>query len=213
MSKRKFTTVLGATLVLAMAGGSVEAQKLYRWVDKDGKVHYSDHVPPEAVDQARDTLNDQGRRVDHVERAMTDEERAAHEAELARLAEEAERAEEQAKQDRMLLTSYEDEAALERSFQERFDLLEQTLATTRLGIESQEASLADLLDHAAGIEREGKKVPAGIAASIETAERQVREQRVYLQRREAERTELQREYESVLARYREIVARGDVDPG
>lgn len=212
MSKRKFTTVLGATLVLAMASSGVEAQKLYRWVDKDGKVHYSDHVPPEAVDQARDTLNDQGRPVDHVERAMTEEERAAFEADLARQAEEAARAEEQAKQDRILLTSYEDEAALERSFQERFDLLEQTLATTRLGIEGQEASLADLLEHAAGIEREGKKVPAGIATSIDTAERQVREQRVYLQRREAERAALQEEYERVLARYREVIARGGVDP-
>lgn len=44
-----------AALLLAgvLAAGSAQAQ-VYRWVDKDGKVHYSDNPPPDAkVDQRK----------------------------------------------------------------------------------------------------------------------------------------------------------------
>src|SRR5690606_7884572 len=91
---------LSVALALALSGAA-EAQKLYRWVDKDGKVHYSDHVPPEAVDQARDELNDQGLKVRSVERALTPEEIAERDARLKREAEEAALAAEQAKRDQV----------------------------------------------------------------------------------------------------------------
>jgi len=44
-------TLIIASLLLEPAA---DAQKLYRWVDKDGKVHYSDTVPPSEVGKARD---------------------------------------------------------------------------------------------------------------------------------------------------------------
>jgi len=196
---------LSVALALALSGAA-EAQKLYRWVDKDGKVHYSDHVPPEAVDQARDELNDQGLKVRSVERALTPEEIAERDARLKREAEEAALAAEQAKRDQVLLSSYDSEDALVRSYQERFDLLEQSLATARMGIESQEKSLADLLAHAASLERAGKKVPKGIADSIAMARRQVGEQRAYMERREHEKVALQAEYDQTLERYRQLRA-------
>lgn len=34
-------------LVLAAAAGSAAAQTTYRWVDKDGRTHYSDQAPPQ----------------------------------------------------------------------------------------------------------------------------------------------------------------------
>ena len=40
----------------APTAGPLEAAKLYRWTDAEGRVHYSDRVPPEAVDKAHDQL-------------------------------------------------------------------------------------------------------------------------------------------------------------
>ena len=64
-----------------LAAGTAEAQKaskrLYRWVDRDGKVQFSDSLPPEAVDQARTEISESGRVVADVDRALTAEERAA----------------------------------------------------------------------------------------------------------------------------------------
>src|SRR3954471_14664939 len=35
-----------AALGIAVAAAAVDAQQLYRWVDKDGRVHYSEQPPP-----------------------------------------------------------------------------------------------------------------------------------------------------------------------
>lgn|SRR5690606_1177341 len=210
MTRLKTFVVSTAAISLLLALSSpASAQKLYRWTDKDGKVHYSDQVPPEAVDNARSELNDQGITVKKVDRAMTAEERAAQEAAAEEAAEQARLAEEKARNDDMLLTSYPDEAALERSYQERFDLLDQSIESARIGVQSQQKSLGELLAHAAGLEKAGKVVPASINQSIELARRQLGEQTEYLKRRETEREALQAEHASAVVNYRRIKAEAD----
>jgi hypothetical protein len=204
--------LLVATLSLCLAeAASAQKKKLYRWTDDKGEVHYTDQLPPEAAQRARDQLNDAGRAVERVERAMTPEERAIAEAEKQRLLEEQRVAEEQAKMDAVLIGSYPTEADLARAYKERFDLVERSIESAQIGIGSQEKSLTDLLAHAAGLERNGKPVPEGVAKSILTTRRQVDEQRAFLAKREAERAELQKEYDGVLARYRELSSRTSDD--
>lgn len=205
---RALPTLLVSALALAFAA-QADAQsgkkKLYRWTDAEGKVHYTDALPPEASRNARDTLNDAGRAVEHTERALTEEERAARDAEAARLAEEQRLAQEQAKMDAVLVSSYPSEADLTRAYKERFDLIEQSVESARVGIRSQEKSLTDLLAHAGDLERNGRPVPAAVIESIGKTRAQVADQRGYLTKREAERTALQQEYDDVLARYRKLV--------
>ncbi len=193
--------------MLAGAAADAEAQKLYRWVDKDGKVHYSDKVPPSEVDQARQELNTQGRTVDSVDRALTPEEqaaadRAAQEAEVARKAKEA-----QDRMDQMLLSSYDQESDLKRAYDERFDLLDQSIVSAETGIKSQERSLADILAHAAELERSGKPVGDSVKASIDLSRRQVQQQNEYLKKRQDERAALEQEFAETVARYRELKAK------
>ena len=50
------TQLLLPVLLLALAAGSAageEKQKLYRWVDKQGQVHYGDSVPAEYAERYR----------------------------------------------------------------------------------------------------------------------------------------------------------------
>ena len=49
---RMYTVCL---LSLALLATGADAQNLYRWVDKNGKVHYSDQPPPKEI--VRKTLN------------------------------------------------------------------------------------------------------------------------------------------------------------
>ncbi len=196
-----------ATLAFALSALSFDAdaqRKLYRWTDKDGKVHYTDQLPAEAVKDKQEELNNQGMAVRTTERARTPEEQAAWEAEQARLEDERKVAEEKAKMDSVLTSSYPTEADLARAYKERFDLLEQSLESARVGIRSQEKSLAELLAHAADLERNGQKVPAGITDSIARTRGQVNEQRAYLERREKEHEALKAEYDRLLTRYREL---------
>lgn len=198
----RVSTVLAFALVLSLLSAPVLAQKLYRWVDAEGKVHYSDSLPPEALDQARDEINRSGVTVNRVDRALSAEERATKQVEEAEAARLASIKAEQDKMDAVLMGSYATEADLARAYRERFDLLDQSLEAARVGIRSQEKSLEDQLAHAASLERGGKPVPATVKSTIESARRQVEDQREYLRRREAERQSLQTEYDGILQRYR-----------
>jgi hypothetical protein len=195
---------ISAALVLAVLAAPAAAQKLYRWVDADGKVQYTDTLPPEAVNQQRSELNSAGMAVREVDRAMTPEERAVADAAAAEEARLAEIQAEQDKMDAVLMGSYATEADLQRAYAERFDLLDQTLEAADVGIRSQEKSLSDLVAHAASLERGGKPVPATVQSSINAARRQVEEQNEYLQKRRLERETLQAEYDEILARYRAL---------
>ncbi|MFA7441742.1 MAG: DUF4124 domain-containing protein [Lysobacteraceae bacterium] len=204
MIKRLFVASLA--LACAAAAMDADAQKLYRWVDQDGKVHYSDKVPPQEVDKARDEINAQGRTVKSVDRALTEDE-LEHAARDAADAEEARKVKEaQDRMDHVLMASYESEDDLKRAYDERFDLIRQSIESAQVGVRSQEKSLADILAHAASLERSGKPVGDSIKKSIEASRKQVLEQTAYLERREAEQHSLQAEYDSTLARYRELKA-------
>jgi hypothetical protein len=206
---RCHSLLIGSALLLALASGAVDAQKkkLYRWTDEKGEVHYTDALPPEAAQAARDELNSQGLAVESIGRAATPEERARLQAEKARLAEEKRIADEQAKMDAVLLGSYPTEADLVKAYKERFDLLERSVESAQAGIGAQEKSLSELLAHAAGLEREGKPVPANVVQSIGRTREQVGGQREFLKKREAERKVLEAEYDSLLLRYRELAVK------
>ena len=194
-----------ALLLLTLSHDADAQRKLYRWTDSAGKVHYTDSLPPDAVDNKQEELNNQGMTVKTTERALTPEERAVVEAEQARLAQERQVAEEKAKMDLALTSSYTTEADLQRAYRERFDLIEQSLESARVGIRSQEKSLADLLDHAANLERNSQPVPRAITDTISLTRGQVDEQRNYLKRRETERVALRAEFDQLLKRYRELM--------
>ena len=139
--------ILSLAIIGALvATGAAEAQKaptkkLYRWVDKDGKVQFSDSLPPEAIDQARTEMSNTGRVVADVDRALTPEEQAAAElaaAEAERLEAEAERVR---KSEEAMLASFQTEDDLRRAQDTKVTMLQQTLEAIEAAISSQRSSL------------------------------------------------------------------------
>lgn len=197
-------TLLALLIALGFPDAA-QAQKLYRWVDAEGKVQYSDSLPPEAVDQARRELNKlSGSTTASIDRALTEEERqlaAAQEAEAARAAE----AEQQSRQrDRMLLSFYPTEADLTRSYRDRLDSLGESIKAAQIGLESQRDVLVSLLDDAANRELAGERVDAKVLDTARQAHHQQEQLRTMQSRREAEHSATQSEYEETLARYRQL---------
>jgi hypothetical protein len=205
-------------LAVGLAAPALQAQsdpapKLYRWTDKDGKEHYTDSLPAEAVDAARAELNKaSGSTVAAVERALTDEERAqlTREAEAAAAA--AKLDADRLENDRALLSSYSSESELQKTYSERLMLVDESVKSAHVGIESQRGSLTSLLAHATDRELAGQAVDARTSANLSEAHRQMGEQRDVLQRREAERNALQDELDTLLARYRELKANPPPEP-
>jgi hypothetical protein len=62
---------------LSLAAGAAETERVYKWVDEDGQIHYGDSIPPEFSDLPKQVLNDHGITVDHLEGRKTPEQIAA----------------------------------------------------------------------------------------------------------------------------------------
>jgi hypothetical protein len=199
-------------ILLALAAGAAAAQsekqkKLYRWVDKNGQVHYGDSVPAEYAEQDRDVLNKQGVKVGREEGTITPEEAAAKAAE-----EKAAREEQKRKlRDRVLLQTYQSVQELEILRDNRLDLVDSQLTI-------QEQSLSNLRAQRAQIERiaaryapanaapDAQPLPDELAADLERSATDIQTQESNLVRRREERENIRQTFEADIARYKELRA-------
>lgn len=203
-------TLLAVFIGAAIAAGAASGQdkpKLYRWVDKQGKVHYDDALPPEAVNQARTEFSrSSGSTTGKVDRALTDEERAAQAAAAAAEAVTAQQAEELKRQEDVLMQTYNNEAELRRAYDERIGLLKTSLDSTDVSIHSLRDNLAAMLAQASETELDGRKVPDDRAKAIRELHLENLRQQQFQSNRRLELEALNNEYARVLQRFRELHA-------
>jgi hypothetical protein len=76
MIKTAVTT--GFLIALATAAAFAgDHERVYRWVDEEGQVHYGDSIPPEYSDLPKQVLNEHAVTVEHLEGRKTEEQLAA----------------------------------------------------------------------------------------------------------------------------------------
>jgi hypothetical protein len=200
--------LLAAALLCALAAGAAAQEKagkkLYCW-EENGRKVCGDALPADAAGAARTVFNARtGTRTGEVARALTPEERAAAAlaaAEAARTA--AERAAIE-RRDQAMAQSYNTEADLRDAFQERIDLLDETVKASRLGVASLRQSLLGLLRRAGELELAGKPVPRATAGNITSQHAELRRRERLLVQQLADRAALDDELARVLQRYREL---------
>jgi hypothetical protein len=204
-------SLLPLVLLCLLAGPSSaqseKQKKLYRWVDKQGQVHYGDSIPPEYAEQDREVLNRQGVAVGREEGLVTAEEAAAKAAE-----EKAAREEQKRKlRDRVLLQTYQSVKELEILRDNRLELVDAQLTI-------QQQSLANLRAQRAQIERQVARyapantkpdappLPDEVAADLERASADISTQEANLEKRRQERESIRQSFESDIKRYQELRA-------
>ncbi|HEX7129043.1 MAG TPA: DUF4124 domain-containing protein [Rhodanobacteraceae bacterium] len=191
----------------ALAGRDNTPAFHYRWHDAQGGLHYSDSIPPGAVHLGYDIVDDNGRLVRHVDREKTPAERAAEEAAAAKAAAAKRAADEQALADQQLLAAYPTEAELREAHQARLAQMQQTINTTQQNLRSQEQNLAELLAHAADLERNGKPVPAELRKRLADQRQTVAGERNELAHLQSGREAAAKQLDAELQRYRMLSAK------
>ncbi len=99
--------LLVGALLLAVATSAHAG--MYRWVDAQGSVHYSDRLPADAIDRASSELNRNGVIVKSVGEAPTADQLRARQAEITQKRELAREKMASERRDRALLDSYTSE--------------------------------------------------------------------------------------------------------
>jgi hypothetical protein len=205
--------VLLPALLLALLAGAVAAQqpdkqkKVYRWVDKDGQVHYGDSVPAEYAEQDRDVLNKQGIKVGREEGTVTPEEAAVKAAE-----EKAAREEQKRKlRDRVLLQTYQSVKEIEILRDTRLDLIDAQLTIqvqSLSNLRAQRAQLERIASNYAPVNTEpgALPLPDEVAADLERSANDIATQQSNLERRRDERESIRLAFEADIQRYQELRA-------
>ena len=206
----QITFLLATGVFLATNAGAAE---VFRWVDENGEVHYSESLPPNFKDQGHDVLNERGIVTDEdlsltppppVE--VPDEEQAQ---ELPRDSSGMQRpkalyseAELQRRMDNFLMLRYDSQQEITDAMNIEIKQLEydrRLLTTTR---ESMEDAYRGQIKQAANRQRAGQQVDAKIADEINQLQARLAENSRSLGYMEKRELDIRAEFGKQLDRYR-----------
>jgi hypothetical protein len=139
MRRDRIATCIFALLGVCLAVGAqgAVAAGMYKWTDDKGVTHYSDQMPPEAVNKGTTVFDKQGRPLKKIEASPTPEQQKAKELEDERQKTVARLRDDQTRKDLALLQSYtsEDEIEFARS---------RAISAVSIQIKSAESYTTDL---------------------------------------------------------------------
>ncbi len=195
--------MLGLWLASAATAGSAQ---LYKWVDEQGRVHYSDTVPPAAASQQRELKSSSGQTVRTIKppptRQQLETEQRAYE--MARKAERQRHAQE--KYDKTLLLTFSSAQEIKAARDERLRAITAQIQLIQERLDKLESRLQTQRRKAVHIERTGEHDPTPVYAKLVELQRHIDENNAFIERKRQERERTRQEFARDLARYRELMA-------
>lgn len=201
-SMMRFATLFTLILVAGEGGAAT-----YRWVDEQGKVHYSDVIPPQESGLGNVELDKQGRvRKENPRTRLTPEERRRLEEERLRVEHAKRQADYQRRRDRALLTTYVSEAEIELA---RDRALDQEVSNVK-GLKARMKSASEKLAYANGqlsqFPNNGKDAPRAFTQMRDEAQGELAQLEKLVKQREQAMEEIKTRYEADKLRFRELKA-------
>jgi hypothetical protein len=177
---------------------------LYRWVDENGHVHFSDQVPPHYSQIERTVYNDQAKVTAIIEapknRSQLEAER--HQAQL----EEEKRmlAQEQAKRDRALLRSFISEQDIIIARDNRITTIDSLIRITEEKLIELKKKSGELEAKTEKYGKRNKPVPERIAAKLASVRDQIEHLNTILTSKIEEKNAIEVRFADDVKRYREL---------
>jgi len=195
-------------VLTALALGAVEAA-MYKWVDEKGVTHYTDTMPPDAVNKANTELNKQGIPIKKTDPAITPEQRKARETEVERQREAAKLQAETARRDRALLDSYTTESDIDLAKNRSLRTVEMALSSAQAYSAQLTKRKAELTANKAALA--GKPVPATLERDLAATETELERQTDFIVLKKKEGVTIAARYDADKARWAAIKG-GSVSP-
>lgn len=201
MRTTKISKFLIVGLALLLSSEFASAKKMYRWVDENGNVYFSDQVPPEQAKHKRETLSEKARVVDVLEKAKTPEQ-IEQQKRLDALRKEQEKiVAQQASNDKVLLSTFRSLDDMNNAMENKLAGLDATQKVIEGNIERYEQQLQQQQKQAADYERNASKVPDKLLADIAASKQQIEATRQELDRHRLKRQATEKEFKADMARF------------
>lgn len=197
----------------SMAGAQdTTAKKLYCW-NEGGRKVCGDALPASAVDGARTEISRSGLQGDRINRTPTLQEREMQAAQEAERRAQAAQAAADQRRDMALAESYDSEDQLRKAFNIRYEMVDESIKSAKMGIVNQRRSLLTLLNAASDAELGSTgKVPDKLARNVMTQRASVVEAQAALNILQHERAGLDAQLAQALARYRKAKGLDEATP-
>lgn len=196
-------TACSALAAVALLAAAAAEAGMYRWVDGNGRVHYSDTPPTTYGQSGGAELSKQG---NVIKRTQSDAERRA---EAERQAEEKRIQVEQQKQaqlDRALTQTYTTEAEIDLARDRALENYKLMIRSAEIRASAVDTNLADLRKRIAGVQQSGGKVGPNLQQQLDQAVREQDELKRSIQSNQAAMDQVREKYAADKARFRELTA-------
>lgn len=174
------------------------------WTNNEGVRECGNAVPPEFAQKSHKEISKHGLVMEEQERAKTEEELAEEKRLAAIEAEETRKAEEQAKQDKILLDTFSSVDDIEMTRDGKIAAIESSIKHTNKRSKKIQIDLDKRIQTAAAEERAGKAPSESLLKDIESLRRQIKNNESYITKKRAEQTQVREEYAIDIARFNEL---------
>jgi hypothetical protein len=188
-------------IALLLTMGAAQAA-MYRWVDGNGRVHYSDTLPPTYQKSGAAEMNKQGQ---VVKRTQSEEERKAEAERKAEQSRTQQEQQKQAQKDRALTSTYTTEAEIDLARDRALEHHKLAIKGAETRGKAVDATLADLNKRIATIEKSGRPVGPNLKSQLEQASKESLDLKRTIQSNEAAMVTVREKYAADKARFRELM--------
>jgi hypothetical protein len=218
-SRTRFVTAAAVAALLITAPAL--AAKVYRWVDEDGNVHYTESLPPGYKDTGHDVLNEHGLVVDEnlkltpepvVEKKSEDQQKAEEANELPRDSSGLPRpkplyteAEKQMRMDNFLMLRYENEQEIIDAMNVEIKQLNYDRDLLRGSLDSLEEAYRGQIRVAANQQRSGQAVGDEAAREMAGLKSKMSKNARELAALDQREQKIREEFQAQLERYRALL--------
>ena len=182
----------------------LQAGRLYKWVDDEGRIHYSDRLPPADTVRPHAHIDERGIIVNSVGAAKT-EEQIRQEAEVERLRAERQRLiDEQRAADRVLLRTFRTEDDILMTRDGQLQAVDSYIKITESNIKRLKLKLEKMQRDAAARELSGKRVSKRFQDEIEAKNLALKDAYQSIVNREHDKDRIRKSFAKDQQRFREL---------
>lgn len=196
-------TAIGLLIVALTLPVAAQA-KMYRWVDDQGKTHFSDVVPPDQAKFQRDTLNKAAQVVATSEKAKSREQYEQEQHMQALRQEQDKLIAKQETEDRVLLSTYRSLEDMELTLTGRMQALDAQRRVAEGNLKRLQHQLESQQKKAAEQERNGQAVPKNLLNDIRSSEQQIQIATSEISAHVNKKSQVKAEFEASIERFKEL---------
>jgi len=201
------------SLILGITGQSVQAntKKMYRWVDEEGNIFFSDKIAPKDIKHRRESLNQNARVVEVVEKERTKAERElVKRLSILRRQQQA-IINKQKSHDKVLLSTYRNTKDMTVALRGQMLAFDSKRKVVRGNLNRLELQLLQKQRKAAQYERDGESIPVNLLTDIAESRAQIDKTYVEISNQFQKKKKIREQFEQDISRFSYLIKMREKD--